>query len=399
MDEVLEKYLALEEKVKGYNPGLNVDRMRAALEFSRTAHGDQKRLDGSPFITHPIAAADITADMGLDEDAVIACLLHDSIEDTGVTYEDIAKKFGTTVADIVEGVTKLTRVVYTSKEEEQVENLRKMLMAMAKDIRVILIKIADRLHNLRTLNYQSQSKQREKALESIEIYAPIAHRLGIQRAKWELEDLSLVYIDPIGYKEITAQIDSRRESLEAFMNAVRSRISARMESYNIKATVSSRLKHIYSIYRKMYSQNKDLSEVFDLCAFRVIVDSISDCYNVLGHMHDLFKPIPENSRTISVPPSQICIKASTRPSSDRKASPLRFRSGPGKCIILPNTALRPIGNTSPKSPATINPKRKNTPGSGAFWSRSRIPTPMILFRSSRSTCLPTRSLCSHPRAT
>ncbi|NLO49360.1 MAG: bifunctional (p)ppGpp synthetase/guanosine-3',5'-bis(diphosphate) 3'-pyrophosphohydrolase [Clostridiales bacterium] len=292
MDEVLEKYLALEEKVKGYYPNLNTERMRAAFELSRAAHGNQKRLDGSPFITHPIAAAEITADMGLDEDAVIACLLHDSIEDTSVTYEDIAKKFGTTVADIVEGVTKLTRVVYTSKEEEQVENLRKMLMAMAKDIRVILIKIADRLHNLRTLNYQTQSKQSEKALESIEIYAPIAHRLGIQRAKWELEDLSLVYIDPIGYKEITSQIDNRRDSLEAFMNTIKTRISARMEHYSIKATVSSRLKHLYSIYRKMYSQNKDLSEVFDLCAFRVIVDSISDCYNVLGHMHDLFKPIP-----------------------------------------------------------------------------------------------------------
>lgn len=292
MDEVFEKYLALEEKVKGYNPNLNIERLRAAYEFSKNAHGDQKRKDGSPFVTHPIAAAEITADMGLDEDAIIACLLHDTIEDTNVTYEDIAKKFGVTVADIVEGVTKLTRVVYTSKEEEQVENLRKMLMAMAKDIRVILIKISDRLHNLRTLNYQSQQKQMEKALESVEIYAPIAHRLGIQKAKWELEDLSLVYIDPIGYKEITSQIDNRRDMLEDFMNTIKSRISARMESYNIKASVSSRLKHIYSIYRKMYSQNKDLSEVFDLCAFRVIVDTVSDCYNVLGHMHDLFKPIP-----------------------------------------------------------------------------------------------------------
>lgn len=292
MDEVFEKYLALEEKVKGYNANLNIERLRAAYEYSRNAHGDQKRKDGSPFITHPIAAAEITADMGLDEDAVIACLLHDTIEDTNVTYEDIAKKFGVTVADIVEGVTKLTRVVYTSKEEEQVENLRKMLMAMAKDIRVILIKIADRLHNLRTLNYQSQQKQMEKSLESIEIYAPIAHRLGIQKAKWELEDLSLVYIDPIGYKEITSQIDNRRDMFEEFMNTIKSRISARMDSYNIKASVSSRLKHIYSIYRKMYSQNKDLSEVFDLCAFRVIVDTVSDCYNVLGHMHDLFKPIP-----------------------------------------------------------------------------------------------------------
>jgi GTP pyrophosphokinase len=291
-DAVNKGYRELEDKVKEYNPNLNTTRLRAAFDFAVKAHGNQKRKDGSPFVTHPIMAAIITAEMGLDEDAIIACLLHDCIEDTDVTHEDISKLFGSTVADIVEGVTKLTRVVYTSKEEEQVENLRKMLMAMAKDIRVILIKIADRLHNMRTMDYQTEDKQREKALETMEIYAPIAHRLGMQRVKWELEDLSLLYLDPIGYQEIMVQLDQRQDILEKFMDTIKAKIIERLNEAAINGEVSGRLKHIYSIYRKMYSQNKQLGEVFDLCAFRVIVDTIPDCYNVLGHIHDLFKPIP-----------------------------------------------------------------------------------------------------------
>ncbi|MDD6188116.1 MAG: bifunctional (p)ppGpp synthetase/guanosine-3',5'-bis(diphosphate) 3'-pyrophosphohydrolase [Clostridiales bacterium] len=291
-DEVLEQYLALEEKIKKYNPGLNVQRLRDAYEFARAAHGEQKRKDGSPFVTHPLATADIVADMELDEDSVIACLLHDVVEDTPVTAEEVAKRFGKDVALLVEGVTKLTRVVYTSKEEEQVENLRKMLMAMAKDIRVIIIKISDRLHNMRTMNYQSAEKQRQKALETMDIYAPIAHRLGMQRVKWELEDLSLIYLDPIGYQEITSQLDSRRKHLESFMSGISATITERMESVGVECKVFSRLKHIYSIYRKMYSQNKEFNEVLDLCAFRIIVDNVSDCYNALGQIHDLYNPMP-----------------------------------------------------------------------------------------------------------
>ena len=288
---VQEAYEHLEQKVIKYNPSLSCQRLRAAFEFAEAAHHTQTRKDGSPYITHPIAAAEIVADMGLDEDAVIACLLHDVIEDTNVVYEEIAKKFGVSVANLVDGVTKLTRVVYTTKEEEQMENLRKMLMAMAKDIRVILIKIADRLHNMRTMEYHAEKKRREKALETMEIYAPIAHRLGMQKVKWELEDLSLLYLDPVGYKEITEALESRRDTLDSFMATIQERISERLREYGIDCKVYGRIKHIYSIYRKMYSQNKELSEVFDLCAFRVIVDSIADCYNVLGHIHDLFKPI------------------------------------------------------------------------------------------------------------
>ena len=291
-DEVLEQYLALEGKIKKYNPGVNTDRLRDAYLFARESHGEQKRKDGSLFVTHPLATADIVADMELDEDSVIACLLHDVVEDTPVTAEEIAKRFGKDVALLVEGVTKLTRVVYTSKEEEQVENLRKMLMAMAKDIRVIIIKVSDRLHNMRTMNYQSAEKQRQKALETMEIYAPIAHRLGMQRVKWELEDLSLIYLDPIGYQEITCQLDNRRKALEGFMNEVSKTVTERMHSVGVECKVFSRLKHIYSIYRKMYSQNKEFSEVLDLCAFRIIVDNVSDCYNALGQIHDLYNPMP-----------------------------------------------------------------------------------------------------------
>jgi len=291
MATVMEAYEQLEKKVLEYNPSLNVQRLRAAFEYAEKAHAGQTRKDGSLYITHPIAAAEITAEMGLDEDSVIACLLHDVIEDTPILYDEIAKKFGATVANIVDGVTKLTRVVYTTKEEEQMENLRKMLMAMAKDIRVILIKIADRLHNMRTLEYHVQNKQREKALETMEIYAPIAHRLGMQKIKWELEDLSLLYLDPVGYKEITDALEDRCDMLNSFMDNIQERIKERLKEYGIECRVYGRIKHIYSIYRKMYSQNKELSEVFDLCAFRVIVDSISDCYNVLGHIHDLFKPV------------------------------------------------------------------------------------------------------------
>lgn len=291
MDPILERYHALEEKVRSYNPALDSQRLFAAFTYADEVHKQQLRKDGSPFVTHPLAVAEIVADLGLDTDSVIAALLHDTIEDTGATHEEIAKLFGTTVAELVEGVTKLTRVQYTSKEEEQMENLRKMLMAMAKDIRVILIKICDRLHNMRTMSYQSQRKQKEKALETMEIYAPIAHRLGMQRIKWELEDLSLQYLDPVGYQEIRDEVARRSSAHEEFLATIQKRIETRLAEEGIKGTVFGRVKHIYSIYRKMYAQNKNMDEIFDFYAFRVIVDDIPECYNVLGCIHDLFKPV------------------------------------------------------------------------------------------------------------
>ena len=287
-----EMFDALITKIKETCPGMDLGRIQAAYDMARLAHSGQLRKDGSPYVTHCVAAADITVDMGLDEDSIISALLHDVIEDTELTHDDIARQFGTAVADIVEGVTKLTRVQYTSKEDEQMENLRKMLMAMAKDIRVILIKIADRLHNMRTMAYQSADKQRSKSLETMEIYAPIAHRLGMQRAKWELEDLSLQYLDPTGYKEITNSLEAKMGDLERFMDSMKEKIQSRLDAEGVSATIYCRIKHVYSIYRKMYAQKLDINGIFDLCAFRVIVDTIPDCYNVLGIIHDMFKPVP-----------------------------------------------------------------------------------------------------------
>ena len=285
-------YQHLEDTVRGYNPSANFQQIRQAYELAREMHGTQMRKDGSPFITHPLAVAQIVAEeLHLDSESIIAALLHDTIEDTSVTHEQIAKLFSPTVADLVEGVSKLTRVHYTSKEEEQMENLRKMLMAMSKDIRVILIKISDRLHNMRTMEYQTPEKQKQKSFETMEIYAPIAHRLGMQKMKWELEDLSLKYLDPISYREITEALDEKAAEYDGFMSSIHDQISQRLKEAGIEAQVYGRMKHPYSIYRKMYTQNKNLDDVFDLFAFRVIVDTVADCYNVLGIIHDLYKPI------------------------------------------------------------------------------------------------------------
>jgi len=291
MDPILERYHALEDKVGVYTPNLDNQRLFDAFTFADSAHKGQLRKSGEPYIIHPLAVAEIVADLELDVDSVIAALLHDCIEDTQATHQDIAKRFGEPVAALVEGVTKLTRVQWTSKEEEQSENLRKMFMAMAQDIRVILIKICDRLHNMRTMEYQSPRKQREKSLETMEIYAPIAHRLGMQKLKWELEDLSLRYLDPVGYKEIEEQLAERSSAHEEFLASIQHRIQQRLSQEGIHCTVYGRVKHIYSIYRKMYAQNKTLDEIFDLYAFRVIVDDIPECYNVLGCIHDMFKPV------------------------------------------------------------------------------------------------------------
>ena len=290
--ELERQYRKFEETVRRNMPSANLEHIRAAFDYAYKCHGDQRRKSGEPYIIHPLAAAEIIAEMGLDEESVIAALLHDCIEDTGSTHEEIERLFGSDVANIVEGVTKLTRVTYTSKEEEQMENFRKMLLAMAKDIRVIIIKLADRLHNMRTLEYHTEEKRREKALETMEIYAPIAHRLGMQKFKWELEDLSIRFLDPIGYNAIAEELRKRTDQNALFFDNVKSKITERLAENGIQCTVYGRIKHIYSIYRKMYSQNKTFEEVLDLYAFRVIVNDIADCYNVLGHIHDMYRPIP-----------------------------------------------------------------------------------------------------------
>lgn len=292
MDPILEMYQALEEKVLAYNPNLNKGQLFSAFQYADKAHAGQVRRDGSPYITHPLQVAMIVADFRLDTETVMAALLHDCIEDTGSTYDEIARLFGEPVADLVDGVTKLTKMNFSSLEQKQSENLRKMLLAMSKDIRVVLVKLCDRLHNMRTMQYQSPKKQREKSSETLEIYAPIAHRLGMQRLKWELEDLSIKYLDPVGYTEIEQQLNERSSFNHDFLDNMKMKLQTEMNKAGISCTITGRVKHVYSIYRKMHTQHKALDEIFDLYALRIIVDTVQDCYNALGIVHSVFNLVP-----------------------------------------------------------------------------------------------------------
>ena len=292
METFNEHYDSLLATVRSHMPGADIALIQRAVDFAQEKHKEQKRKDGSPYIIHPLAVAEIVVEMGLDMDAILGALLHDCIEDTDTSHDDVAKLFGETVAEMVEGVTKLTRANFSSSEEQQMENLRKMFMAMSKDIRVVLIKIADRLHNMRTMQYQSPAKQVSKCRETMDIYAPLAHRLGMQKIKWELEDIALRYLEPVVYESIMSYLIAHKEQDEAFMHTIQDKISARLSDMGISNTAYGRIKHVYSIYRKMNTQGKTLDELYDIYAFRVIVDSIPDCYNVLGHIHDLFNLVP-----------------------------------------------------------------------------------------------------------
>lgn len=292
METFAEHYESMRRTILRCMPGADMELIDRAVRYAQEQHEGQKRKDGSPYIIHPLAVAEIVAEMGLDTDAILGALLHDCIEDTSTTHDEIAKLFGLVVAELVEGVTKLTRVEYSTLEEQQMENLRKMFMAMSKDIRVILIKIADRLHNTRTMQFQTLAKQISKSMETMDIYAPLAHRLGMQKIKWELEDTSLKYLDPDGYNEIMDYLKLHEEEATAFMKSIQSQITTRLSSVGIHGSIYGRIKHVYSIYRKMKDQHKTMDELYDLYAFRVIVDTIPDCYNVLGHIHDLFNLVP-----------------------------------------------------------------------------------------------------------
>ncbi len=288
----------LQQQIDGIAAGFSPEegeKIRRAYRFAAQAHQDQLRRSGEPYIMHPVAVACIIDQMGLDAESVMAGLLHDTVEDTPVTREDIAREFGAPVAMLVDGVTKLTKMEHTSystKEEQQMEDLRKMFIAMAKDIRVIMIKLADRLHNMRTIQYQKVQKQRDISVETMEIYAPLAHRLGMQGVKWELEDRSLKILDPVGYKEISDFLEDKSHGFAAFLEETKKRIQEKLEQAGIACQVKARLKSVYSIYRKLYGQNLSFAELYDICATRVIVKELTDCYNVLGLIHDLYKPVP-----------------------------------------------------------------------------------------------------------
>ena len=266
--------------------------VKKAYELAAKVHEGQKRLSGEPYIMHPLSVALILVRLGMDDASIIAAMLHDTVEDTDLTNDEIKKEFGDTVAELVDGVTKIGRVPLQTKEEQQAENIRKMLIAMSRDIRVIIIKLADRLHNMRTLMYKPEQRRRDIALETIEIYAPIAHRLGIRPIKEELEDLSISYLDPVAYNDIGKALEQQSKSRNEFLADIKARIEERIKTVVSGAQVSGRIKSVHGIYRKMYMQNKNFDEIYDIYAVRIIVDSVIDCYNCLGVIHDMFKPIP-----------------------------------------------------------------------------------------------------------
>lgn len=270
----------------------DVEQIDKAFNTANRAHEGQLRCSGQPYVIHPILVAKIVAELGMDKESVIAALLHDVVEDTDLTLEDVTGKFGKSVASLVDGVTKLGKVPLSTREEVQAENVRKMLLAMSEDIRVIIIKLADRLHNMRTLEFMPPQKQRDKALETLEIYAPIAHRLGIRAVKEELEDLAIKHLDPVGYAEIEKSLEVRGKSRRDYLDEIKGRIEERVCKSVKDAHIDGRVKSIHGIYRKMYMQNKNFDEIYDVYAIRIIVDTVIDCYNCLGIIHDMFRPIP-----------------------------------------------------------------------------------------------------------
>ncbi|MBP2018258.1 GTP pyrophosphokinase [Symbiobacterium terraclitae] len=282
----------LVDKVLAYHPSADVALIRDAFEFAAKAHDGQCRKSGEPYITHPVAVAEIVASLELDTESVAAALLHDVLEDCGVTFAELEQRFGKEVATLVDGVSKLDRLNFTSRDEAQVENLRKMFLAMAKDLRVILIKLADRLHNMRTLKHQSSSAQLRIAQETMDIYAPLAHRLGLSEIKWELEDLSFRVLEPDRYQEMTYLVARKRQERQAITQDLMDQLRTVLEQEGIKADISGRPKHFYSIYKKMYRQGKDISQIYDLIAIRIIVEEVKDCYAVLGIIHSHWKPLP-----------------------------------------------------------------------------------------------------------
>lgn len=288
----INNFKIFEDMLKSQKSNYDLNLIRKAYDKCIAAHEGQKRCSGEPYSCHPFAVACILAFLGMDTESIVAALLHDVVEDTPVTLDEISKEFGKSVANLVDGVTKLGKIPLSTKEQQQAENVRKMLIAMSEDIRVIIIKLADRLHNLRTIDALPEQKQRDKSLETLEIYAPIAHRLGIRAIKEELEDLAIKHLDPIAYQEIEQHLDSKKEFRENFLKEVIARIKKRIQDYVPNVHIEWRVKSIHGIYRKAYMQGRSFDEIYDIYAVRIITDTVADCYNILGVMHDMFRPIP-----------------------------------------------------------------------------------------------------------
>ncbi|MFR4411463.1 MAG: RelA/SpoT family protein, partial [Clostridium sp.] len=280
------------QKIKENCTNVDLDIVNKAFNLAYEAHKEQKRESGEPYIIHPIDVAVILAELGMDTSTIVAGLLHDVIEDTDYTYDDIKNIFSEEVANLVSGVTKITKMEYKSKEEQQADNFRKMLLAMASDIRVIIIKLADRLHNMRTLKYMPKEKQKRISKETLDIYAPLAHRLGISKVKWELEDLCFRYLHEEEYYDLVHQISEKRVERETYIAQIIKDLYSKLEEAEIDSDIDGRPKHFYSIYRKMVTKNKSIEQIFDLTAIRILVNSVKDCYEVLGIVHTIYKPIP-----------------------------------------------------------------------------------------------------------
>ena len=285
-------YEDLMQKINENCHNIDKDMVKRAYDLACDAHKDQKRESGEPYVTHPVDVASILAEMGMDTSTIVAGLLHDVIEDTEYTYEDIKNSFNEEIANLVQGVTKLGKIEYKTKEEQQADNVRKMLLAMAKDIRVIIIKLADRLHNLRTLKFMPKEKQKQKAKETLDIYAPLAHRLGISKIKWELEDLAFRYLHEEEYYDLVKEIAEKRVERETYIAEIKEDLSKKLEESEIDSDIDGRPKHFYSIYKKMVNKNKSIEQIFDLTAIRILVNTVKDCYGVLGIVHTIYKPIP-----------------------------------------------------------------------------------------------------------
>lgn len=289
---MIDAFMRLKELIVKYNPDSDMKLIEKAYTFSTRAHKGQERVSGDPYIIHPVEVGCLLAELEMDDSSIIAGILHDTIEDTSLTYDKIKKEFSEEIAELVDGVTKLTKISYTTKQEIQAENFRKMFLAMAKDIRVIIIKLCDRLHNMRTLKFMIKEKQLQKARETIDIYAPLAHRLGIYKIKGELEDLSFRYLDEKNYYDLVEKIAKKRKEREDYIYAIIDSVKKKTDEVYIEGSIEGRAKHLYSIYRKMSTQNKTLDQIYDLFAIRLIVDSVKDCYSVLGIVHEMFKPMP-----------------------------------------------------------------------------------------------------------
>ena len=354
-----------------------IEIVERAYEIARVAHDGQLRKSGEPYIIHPLCVAIILADLEMDCESLVAALLHDVVEDTIMTNEELTEQFGQDVAMIVDGVTKLSQLSYKAdKVEEQAENLRKLFLAMAKDIRVIIVKLAHRLHNMRTLQYMKPVKQRDKSRETLDIYAPIAGRLGLAKIKNELEDLALQYLYPEEYHNLVEQIDQKKEARESFVEAIEEEVRQQIEAAGIQAEITGRVKHMFSIYKKMVSQNKTLDQIYDIFAVRIIVPTVRDCYAALGVIHELYTPVPGRFKDYIAMPKPNMYQSLHTTLIGAGGKPFEIQLRTFACTALQNTVLRRTGAIrrvkNRRATETKWTRRRNSIGCVRFWSGSRI---------------------------